>query len=278
MRKLWIVPFILVIAFVGCKEESPGNFVLVKGGSFKNTKSNLYGKGARIPDFYIAKYEVTQREWREVMNTNPSKHKGDGLPVESVSWYECIVFCNKKSVMEGLKPFYILEKDKADSHNLNDIDSIKWLVTIDTSANGFRLPTETEWEYAAGGGQKSQSFTYSGSNDIDEVAWYWRNSGEKTLTGSWIWTKLQKNNCRPHEVGLKEPNELGLYDMSGNVREWCEDWYQDSNMPRGYVRVQRGGGWIGGEYRCETSNRHHFEASGRGPDQGFRLCRSVDMP
>lgn len=86
---------------------------------------------------------------------------------------------------------------------------------------------------------------------------------------------LENNRNRTKPVGSKNPNELGLYDMSGNVREWCEDWFEDGEVSSGLVRVQRGGGWIGAEYRCESANRHSFEASGKGPDQGFRVCRSI---
>lgn len=266
-----------IIFLAACKQQGDSQnfgFVLVKGGAFMNTNSNLYGKGS-LADFYIGKNEVTQKEWTDIIGNNPSKFKGDSLPVENVSWYDCIEYCNKRSIKEGLQPYYTLNKNEKDAINKSEFDSLKFTVTVNKAANGYRLPSEAEWEYAASGGQKSKSYKYSGSDDIDEVAWYWKNSGDKALNGTWNWLELENNNCRTKPVASKKPNELGLYDMSGNVREWCEDWYEDSQIPVGLVRTQRGGGWIGGENRCEFSNRHSFEASGKGPDQGVRLCRGL---
>ena len=247
-------------------------FVSVKGGTFKNQKSNLYGKKVKIFDFYIGRYEVTQKEWIEIMGSNPSQFKGDSLPVEMVSWYDCVEYCNKRSVKENLQPYYNIDKNTIDTINSNDIDSTKWVVTVNAGANGYRLPTEVEWEYAAGGGRKSKSYIYSGSNNVNEVAWFWRNSGDKFLTGSWFWLNVKNNNSTTKPVGFKKANELGLYDMSGNVREWCEDWYADEKVNLGYGRVWRGGGWAGDEACCESSFRGQYRANGIGPDQGFRLC------
>lgn len=270
-------------------QKAPDNFVYVKGGTFINTNSNYYGKNVTLSSFYIGKYDVTQKEWVEVMGNNPSGFIGDNLPVEMVSWYDCVEYCNQRSVKEGLKPYYTIDTNTIDPNNKRDpdfatnLDNIKWLVTINAGANGYRLPTEAEFEYAAGGGQLSKSHTYSGSDDVDKVAWYWKNSGDKNLTGFWSWPSIKYNHDQTKPVGSKEPNELGLYDMSGDVREWCWDWYGglQSNVTdpegssSGYARVWKGGGWLGGDFCCAPSFRGSLAANGTGPDQGFRVCRGL---
>ncbi|MBN1116195.1 MAG: SUMF1/EgtB/PvdO family nonheme iron enzyme [Bacteroidales bacterium] len=257
-----------------CVKDYSEDFVLVKGDSFFNNYSKIYKKSAAISDFYMSKYEITQTEWMKIMESNPSAFKGDNQPVEMVSWYDCIEYCNKRSIKEGFKPYYTIDKKNKDTNNKSELDSIKWTITINKGANGYRLPTEAEWQYAASGGKHSRDYIYCGSNDLDEAGWYWRNSGDSALTGSWLWIDIENNNSTPKPVGLKKPNELGLYDMSGNVREWCENWYADVEIDSGYYRCWRGGGWIGGEHACIPSYRGKFEANGKGPDQGFRVCRS----
>lgn len=275
MKKLFIfLVMTLMIIVSACSPKKSDSLVLVKGGTFANKNSNYYEKKEAISSFYIAKYEITQKEWLEIMDNNPSTFKGDDLPVETVSWYDCIEYCNKRSVKEGLKPYYNINKDKKDPDNRNDNDSIKCLITINEGANGYRLPSETEWEYASGGGQKTKNFIYSGSDKVDDVAWYWKNAGNKPLSGNWNWPAIENNKNKTKSVGTKKPNELGIYDMSGNVREWCFDWYIDLNLNSGYLRVCKGGGWIGDEHCCEPSYRGKFDPNGMGSDQGFRVCRN----
>lgn len=274
MRKLLVLTLMaLMVLICACSKKDTDNFVFVEGGTFINTNSNYYGGNVTISNFYIGKYEVTQKEWIEVMGSNPSEFKGDNLPVEMVSWYDTIKYCNKRSLKEGLEPYYNIDLDNKDPDNKSEFDDIKWIVTINEGANGYRLPTEAEWEYAASGGQLSRSYTFSGDNDVEEVAWYWRNAGDKYLSGDWNWPSIETNNTKTKIVGSKKPNELGLYDMSGNVREWCFEWYQDSDYNSGYLRVWKGGGWIGDATSSEFSYRGKFEASGKGSDQGFRICR-----
>jgi formylglycine-generating enzyme len=275
MRRLCILILAALIIIVSaCSQKEDKNLVWIKGGTFKNTRSDFYKKNRTLSDFYIGRYEVTQKEWMEVMGSNPSQYKGDNLPVEMVSWYGCIEYCNKRSVKEGLKPYYHIDKNKTDPQNTDSIDDVKWLVTINAGANGYHLPTEAEWEYAAEGGQKSRNYKYSGSNNINDAAWYWQNSGDKHLTGLWDWSILVNNKNQTKPVGGKKPNELGIYDMSGNVREWCWDWHECNGPDDFQGRVWKGGGWIGGDFCCEPEFRANLQANGMGPDQGFRVCRN----
>ena len=184
-----------------------------------------------LSSFSIGQTEVPQELWEAVMGSNPSYWKGSKLPVEQVSWNDCQEFIKKLNSLTG---------------------------------QNFRLPTEAEWEYAARGGSKSRGDKYSGSNNVDDVAWYYSNSGRQT-----------------HDVATKQPNELGLYDMSGNVWEWCQDWYGNytegvqvdpAGPTSGSYRVPRGGGWYSGAGDCRVAGRTGHGADRRDNGLGLRLA------
>ena len=179
-----------------------------------------------LSSYYIGETEVTQALWKAVMGSNPSKFKGDDLPVECVSWNDCQTFINKLNELTGQR---------------------------------FSLPTEAEWEFAARGGNQSRHTKYSGGSRIDDVAWYYGNSGNKS-----------------HPVKTKQHNELGIYDLSGNVGEWCQDWkgsYNSSAQTNptgassGSYRVVRGGSWGDSPRFCRSSDRGGSDA----PDYGNRF-------
>jgi formylglycine-generating enzyme required for sulfatase activity/TolB-like protein len=254
---------------VPARPALPENMVLVEGGTF--LMGSTGGDDDERPvhtvtvkSFYMGKYEVTQKEWREIMGTTigqqwtaagisgvPNRGTGDNYPMYCVSWREAVEYCNKLSLKEGLTPAY---RGSGDA------------ITCDFNASGYRLPTEAEWEYAAKGGNKDYMvFEYSGGNSPDAVAWYSGNSGNST-----------------HPVGTKQPNSLGLYDMSGNVWEWCWDWYGSygggsQTDPRGAssgtYRVVRGGSWNYAAAGVRSADRDYGAPSNRYNDLGFRLVR-----
>jgi formylglycine-generating enzyme required for sulfatase activity len=233
--------------------------VFIQGGTFQ--MGDMFGDGdsnekpvhsVTLRSFYVSKYEVTQSLYQSVMNSNPSYFTGiDYRPVEEVSWYDAINFCNSLSQRDRLTPCYMVNGTN---------------VTCNFNANGYRLGTEAEWEFAAKGGTLSQGYKYSGSDTADNVAWYFDNTGGQT-----------------HPVGTKAPNELGLYDMSGNVWEWCWDWYgyyssealTDPTGPSsGSDRVFRGGSWIFYSSNVRVASRYRGDPTTRYYTIGFRLFRA----
>ena len=190
-----------------------------------------------VSTFWMGRYEVTQALWQAVMGNNPSHFKGDNLPVEHVSWNDCQTFLQRLNNRKG---------------------------ELGLQGNMyFDLPTEAEWEFAARGGRNSGKYKYSGSDNLDYVAWHDGNSGSRT-----------------HPVGQKAKNELGLYDMSGNVWEWCKDWYgsypsyaqtNPTGPSSGSDRVYRGGCWFSIARVSHVSCRGSHAPDGRSSDLGLRL-------
>jgi formylglycine-generating enzyme required for sulfatase activity len=243
-------------------------FVGIQGGTFtmgspETEVSRYSNEGPQhqvtVISFYMGKYEVTQKEWVEIMGSNPSGFKGDNLPVERVSWYSVIDYCNKRSVKEGLTPAY----------TVNGTD-----VTWNKSANGYRLPTEAEWEYACRAGTTTPFNT--GNNITTSQANY---NGNNPYNGNATGTYQAKTVA----VGSFAPNLWGLYDMHGNVYEYCWDWYgaystssqsDPTGASSGERRVARGGSWFSYGMFIRSAWRNLYLPSDSNADVGFRLVRS----
>ena len=266
MKKLCALAFLSFSALlyaqqiVNIAEGQGGNeLLLISGGTFtmgsganERTRSDNEGpqRQVTISSFYIGKYPVTQAEFEDVMGINPSEFKGASLPVERVSWFDAVEFANRLSVKSGLTPAYTISGNT---------------VTWNREANGYRLPTEAEWEFASRAGTVTPF--YSGTS-MQGAGWHSGNSGGQT-----------------HPVGQLQPNAWGLYDMHGNVLEWCWDWYGDytaaaqtnpQGPSSGVRRVYRGGSWRWEEHQGRSAFRFGNQPNLRLNFIGFRLARSAD--
>jgi formylglycine-generating enzyme required for sulfatase activity len=252
---------------VSCAEtEVRPKLVLIRKGSFQmgspTTEPGRYSNEVQHPvtlttDIWMAESEVTQRQYRNLTGSSPSYFKGDDLPVEQVSWYDAVAYCNALSVRENLTPCYQINGTTVDW-----ADGVK--------CTGYRLPTEAEWEYAANPASGSRT-VYAGSDTVDGVAWYSNNSGSTT-----------------HAVKTKTANGRGLYDLSGNVWEWVWDWYQGNYealqssdpigpkvQPSPESRVIRGGSWGYTASNARVARRIFNTPAFRNFDLGYRLVRST---
>ena len=259
---------------------------MVKGTTITGTESwtpesEVFVSGRRltIPDLYVSDHEVTRGEYKAVMGSDPSTASaydkdgneltGDAVlnnPVNYISWYDALVYCNKLSKKENLTPCYTIngstDPDKWGTVPSAFKNDSTWdAATCNFEANGYRLPTEAEWEWLARGGEE---YTYAGSDSVDDVAWYTSNT----------------NDTGTREVKTKVANGYGLYDMSGNVREWCWDWYGSINestvaagATSGSNRVNRGGSWYLYDYFCQVAYRNNFYPYYRNYNYGFRVVR-----
>ncbi|MCL2808936.1 MAG: formylglycine-generating enzyme family protein [Treponema sp.] len=292
IKSLFIFTIILVFGFTMTACDSPPDIdmVWIEGGTFlmgspesetEHMEEAWFNferprRQITLSGFYMSKYLITQEVYNKVMKINPSFHTAangqvralgetDALrPVETVSWYEAIEFCNALSEMKGLKPFYIIDKTYgSDVNNNMEHDIQKWLVTTDISANGYRLPTEAQWEYACRAGSSTMWFFGDNADVIGEYAWFNGNEGDKT-----------------RQVGLKRPNPWGLFDIHGNVWEWCYDWYApytgdnltDPTGPNsGIGRTSRGGAFMNESQHMRSAIRGSFFPSSTMYNIGFRV-------
>ena len=270
------ITFLLTIINLALASD---NFVLVKGGTFKmgspeseNWRSDDETQHeVTVSDFYISRYEVTQAEYKSLMNDNPSNFQGDELPVENISWLEAVKYCNARSEKENLTPVYVIEGNK---------------VTWNTEADGYRLPTEAEWEYACRAGTTTPFNTENSisPNEANYYGHYPYEIEENYFSQNKLTTKPGIYRGETLKVGNFNPNKLGLYDMHGNVAEWCWDIYAPYDLTssknpigpsEGTRRVNRGGAWNDFAKNMRSAYRAATPQENKSFNLGFRLARGA---
>ena len=260
--------------------ELTNDLILINGGTYlmgspeteMQRETDEVQHEVTVSDFYIGRYEVTQKEYEDVMGENPSNFEGENLPVENVTWYEAIEYCNKLSEKEGLTPVYTI-----------DGENVSW----DRSANGYRLPTEAEWEYAARAGTTTPFNTENSISD-DEANYYGHypyGIEENYFTQENLETEPGEYRQTTVEVNSFSPNKWGLYNIHGNVAEWCFDYYgaydlentdNPSGPTTGTLRVNRGGGWNDYAKHLRCAYRASTTPDQKMSNIGFRVVRNGD--
>jgi formylglycine-generating enzyme required for sulfatase activity len=272
LKKLFVAILLFISSFF-CSQTvlfafAPGRFILINGGTFMmGSPANEHGRFSiefqreiTVSSFYMGKYEVTQAEYQELMGRNPSHIKEANLPVEQVSWFEAIEYCNALSEKEGLEPAYTINGQ-----------NVIW----NRNAKGYRLPTEAEWEYACRAGTTTPFYT---GNNI--------SAAQANFNGDLPYNNNAQstNRQRPVPVGSFSPNSFGLYDMHGNVGEWCWDWYGEytrgeqtdpSGAASGGFRTFRGGSWNQAADMLRSARRSGLIPSNRNFSLGFRVVRNA---
>ncbi|GHU08260.1 hypothetical protein FACS1894151_03870 [Spirochaetia bacterium] len=254
-----------------------GRFTMGSPSSEANRQSNEVQHQVTVSSFYIGKYEVTQREYQAVMGTNPSGFKGDNLPVEQVTWFDAIEYCIKRSRSEGLTPAYTMTGRTPAAGYPITAATVSW----NRNANGYRLPTEAEWEYACRAGTTT---AFNSGNNAESLAGK-ANVADltaKEVNPDWTIVNIRDGYVNTAPVGSFAPNTWGLYDMHGNVWEWCWDWYGNyssgsqtdpAGASSGTFRVWRGGSWFNYGQGLRSAFRNYFTPSYRRDYLGFRVCR-----
>lgn len=270
---------LMALATFSFAETKPADkMIFVRGGTFQmgSPESENWREkdetlhAVTLDDFYISRYEITQEEFEKIMQKNPSASKGKRLPVESVSWYDAVEFCNALSRAEGLEVAYKI-----------DGESVEW----NRSANGYRLPTEAEWEFAARAGTSTpfSSKKVPGDQDANFYAHYPYNIEQNYFHDEDLETRPGYYRQRPVEVGTFKPNALGLYDVHGNVAEWCWDFYgkypgtakNPAGPSKGSTRIVRGGGWNDFGKHLRSAYRSSGLPEETSPSIGFRIVKNA---
>lgn len=277
MKKLAFIFIMIILMTATAAAQQPNNMILINGGMFvMGSPQNEEGRSAEeiqrnitVSSFFISRFPITQREFQEIMGYNPSSFKDDSLPVESITWWEALEYCNKRSQKERLTPVYTIDKSKG-------------TVTWNRSAAGYRLPTEAEWEYACRSGT-STPFNTGAKITSDQANFngVWQ---EELLNEFGVITRINRGEYRAKttQVGTFSPNARGLYDMHGNVWEWCWDLYgpyasgthtNPAGTLTGYSRVMRGGSWSNTAANVRSAHRVDYDPDSKGNDIGFRVVR-----
>ena len=248
------------------------DMVIVNGGKYK---PSFFDEEREVFDIEVCKYLIVQDMWTEIMDSNPSEHKGNRIPVDTVSWWDTLEYCNKLSKKYNLEPVYDLSQREEGILRINQLGGNSEYPNMADfrKTEGFRLPTALEWEWFARGGEiaiqdGTFDYKYSGSNNIDEVGWYKDNSGNK-----------------PHDIGVKKPNQLGIYDCTGNLREWCYDTSSSGYISEklAYIydtsvrdRKLRGGAWNCYDNWCFINDDSDSTDGKYGDGNiGFRIVRTI---